>query len=70
VEKKCWKRPWPKARSRDPAVAEDIAKVMAITKAKIGEDWVDKMNKRGLPGQKVLDRWVELLAKWHGHARI
>ena len=45
---------------------EDIAKVMAITKAKIGDDWVDKMNKRGLPGQKVLDRWVELLAKWHG----
>lgn len=45
---------------------EDVAKVMAITKAKIGDDWVDKMNKRGLPGQKVLDRWLELLAKWNG----
>lgn len=45
---------------------EDIAKVIAITKEKIGDDWVDKMNKRSLPGKKVLDRWVELLAKWHG----
>jgi len=45
---------------------EDIKKVMDVTKEKIGHDWVDKMNKRGLPGQKVLDRWLELLAKWHG----
>jgi TRAP-type C4-dicarboxylate transport system substrate-binding protein len=45
---------------------EDVAKVIAITKEKIGDDWVDKMNKRSLPGKKVLDRWVELLAKWHG----
>ena len=45
---------------------EDTAKMQEVTKAKIASDWVDKMNKRGLPGQKVLDRWLELLAKWHG----
>ena len=44
----------------------DVAKMQEVTKAKIAADWVDKMNKRGLPGQKVLDRWLELLAKWHG----
>jgi TRAP-type C4-dicarboxylate transport system substrate-binding protein len=45
---------------------EDIAKVRSVAKEKIWSDWVDKMNKRGLAGQKVLDRWVELLEKWHG----
>jgi len=45
---------------------EDIAKVREVAKDKIWKDWVDKMNKKGLPGQKVLDRWLELLAKWHG----
>ncbi len=45
---------------------EDIAKLMKVSKEKIWDDWVDKMNKKGLPGQKVLDRWLELLARWHG----
>ena len=45
---------------------EDVAKMAEVTKAKIAAEWVDKMNKRGLPGQKVLDRWMELLAKWNG----
>jgi TRAP-type C4-dicarboxylate transport system substrate-binding protein len=45
---------------------EDIAKVRKVAKEKIWSDWVDKMNKRGLAGQKVLDRWVDLLTKWHG----
>jgi TRAP-type C4-dicarboxylate transport system substrate-binding protein len=45
---------------------EDVAKLMKISKEKIWDDWVEKMNKKNLPGQKVLDRWLELLAKWHG----
>lgn len=46
--------------------AQDVAKMQEVTKSKIAAEWVDKMNKRGLPGQKVLDRWLQLLAKWHG----
>ena len=45
---------------------EDFAKVRKVAKEKIWGNWVDKMKKRGLPGQKVMDRWLELLAKWHG----
>jgi TRAP-type C4-dicarboxylate transport system substrate-binding protein len=45
---------------------EDLAKVRKAAKEKIWSDWVKKMEKKGLPGQKVLDRWLELLAKWHG----
>lgn len=44
----------------------DLAKVKEVAREKIWKNWVDKMNERGLPGQKVLDRWLELLAKWHG----
>lgn len=47
---------------------EDKAKITKVAKEKIWKDWVEKMNKKGLPGQKVLDRWVELLAKWHGES--
>jgi TRAP-type transport system periplasmic protein len=49
---------------------EDIAKLMKVSKEKIWDDWVEKMNKRGLPGQKVLNRWLELLAKWHGTSKF
>jgi len=45
---------------------EDLAKVRKTAHDKIWKEWADKMNKRGLPGQKILDRWLELLAKWHG----
>lgn len=44
----------------------DIAEMTKVAREKIWSDWVKKMNEKGLPGQKVLDRWVELLAKWHG----
>lgn len=49
---------------------EDIAKVQDVAKAKIWDDWAGKMKEKGLPGQKVLDRWLELLAKWHGTSRF
>jgi len=49
---------------------EDIAKVKMVSKDKIWADWVNKMNEKGLPGQKVLDRWLELLAKWHGTSQF
>jgi len=45
---------------------EDLAKARKVAKEKIWSDWVKKMEEKGLPGQKVLDRWLELLAKWHG----
>jgi len=48
----------------------DIAKVQMASKEKIWAAWVDKMNKNGLPGQKVLDRWLELLAMWHGASQF
>lgn len=48
--------------------AEDFAKVRKVAREKIWSDWVKKMKKRGLPGQKVMDRWLELLAKWHGQS--
>jgi TRAP-type C4-dicarboxylate transport system substrate-binding protein len=47
---------------------EDFATVRKVAKEKIWADWVNKMNKKGLPGQKVMDRWLELLAKWHGES--
>ena len=45
---------------------EDLVKAREVAKEKIWSDWVKKMEQKGLPGQKVLDRWLELLAKWHG----
>jgi TRAP-type C4-dicarboxylate transport system substrate-binding protein len=49
---------------------EDVTKLMKISKEKIWDEWVAKMNKRSLPGQQVLDRWLELLAMWHGTAHF
>lgn len=46
--------------------AADIAKVKQVARDKIWKNWVSKMNEKGLPGQKVLDRWLELLGKWDG----
>ena len=48
--------------------AEDFAKVREVAREKIWSDWVKKIEKRKLPGQKVMDRWLELLAKWHGQS--
>jgi len=48
----------------------DVAKIREVTNDKVAAAWVAKMNKRGLPGQKVLDRWMELLAKWHGRSHF
>ena len=44
--------------------AADLVTLRKIARDKIWNEWVGKMNKRGLPGQKVLDRWLELNAKW------
>ena len=44
--------------------AEDLAFHIKTAKDTIWKAWVAKMNKRGLPGQKVLDRWIELNQKW------
>jgi len=45
---------------------QDTAKLEELAKDKIWKGWVEKMNKKGLPGQKVLDRWLQLLGKWEG----
>jgi TRAP-type C4-dicarboxylate transport system substrate-binding protein len=44
--------------------AADMELLMKIAKQTIWNGWIEKMNKRGLAGQKVLDRWLELNAKW------
>lgn len=49
---------------------QDVAELMKVSKKKIWDEWVEKMNKRGLPGQKVLDRWLKLVAKWHGRSKF
>jgi len=44
--------------------AEDDAYIRKIGKDVIWKEWVDNMNKKGLPGQKVLDAYIALLDKW------
>lgn len=50
--------------------AADVARVKEVARDKIWKNWVEKMNAKGLPGQKVLDRWLELLGKWHGTSKF
>ena len=42
----------------------DVATLRKIAKETIWKDWVNKMNKRGLPGQHVLDNWIKFNRKW------
>jgi len=42
----------------------DIAEMRQIAKDSVWSGWVKKMDDKGLPGQKVLDRWVELSKKY------
>lgn len=44
--------------------SEDVTLLLKTAKETVWKDWVAKMNKRGLPGQKVLDNWLKLNAKW------
>ena len=44
--------------------AEDEAYVKKVAEEVVFKDWVDNMNQKGLPGQKVLDTYVKILAKW------
>ena len=44
--------------------AEDAALLTKVSKENVSKEWVDKMNKKGLPGQKVLDAYTKILAKW------
>ena len=43
---------------------EDVAYVTKIAKETVWKEWVDKMNARGLPGQKALDTYLSALEKW------
>jgi TRAP-type C4-dicarboxylate transport system substrate-binding protein len=45
--------------------AEDVGNLKKIAKEVIWVKWVKKMEARGLAGQKVLDRWLELLQMHH-----
>lgn len=47
----------------NPPEAE-IAHVRQVAKDTIWKEWIEKMNKRGLPGQKVLDGYLSALEKW------
>lgn len=43
---------------------EDVALLEKTAQATVWKDWVEKMNKAGLPGQRVLDNWLKFNAKW------
>jgi TRAP-type C4-dicarboxylate transport system substrate-binding protein len=43
----------------DPSAA-DVAELKKLTQEKIWSAWVDRINKLGLNGQKILDNWVKL----------
>ena len=44
--------------------AEDIKEATAIAQNTVWKEWVEKMEKKGLPGQKVLDNYLRLVKKW------
>jgi TRAP-type C4-dicarboxylate transport system substrate-binding protein len=44
--------------------AADVALLEKTAKDLIWVNWVEKMKKRGLPGQEVLDKWIELNKKY------
>ncbi len=43
---------------------EDVALLEKTAKETVWKDWVEKINKKGLPGQRVLDNYLKLNAKW------
>jgi TRAP-type C4-dicarboxylate transport system substrate-binding protein len=43
---------------------EDQAAVRKAAKESVWNGWLDKMSKKGLPGQKVLDHYLKFLEKW------
>ena len=43
---------------------EEMAHVRKVAKETVWKSWVEKMNKKGLPGQKVLDNWLNYQEKW------
>jgi TRAP-type C4-dicarboxylate transport system substrate-binding protein len=44
--------------------AADVALLEKTAKNVVWVNWVQKMEKRGLPGQQVLDKWIELNKKY------
>ena len=55
------------ARSRRSKVsAEDKAELVNAAEEVVWAKWVEEINDRGLPGQKVLDKYVELNKKYQG----
>jgi TRAP-type C4-dicarboxylate transport system substrate-binding protein len=44
--------------------SEDAAYIKKVAQEHVWKEWVDNMNKKGLPGQKVLDAYSALLDKW------
>jgi TRAP-type C4-dicarboxylate transport system substrate-binding protein len=43
---------------------EDLAAARNVAKNTVWKDWVEKMNKKGLPGQKIFDAYLQDLDKW------
>ncbi len=44
--------------------AADVAAATQIAKKTVWQEWVEKMEKKGLAGQKVLDSYLSLVEKW------
>ena len=43
---------------------KDVAFVTNLAKETVWKEWIAKMNRSGLPGEKVLDNYLKLLKKW------
>ena len=50
--------------------AEDVTALKKIAKEEIWIKWVKKMEEKKLAGQKVLDRWLELLQFYHAQSPL
>jgi TRAP-type C4-dicarboxylate transport system substrate-binding protein len=44
--------------------AADVATLEKAAKEVVWVKWVERMNERGLPGQKVLEAWQQIYKKW------
>jgi TRAP-type C4-dicarboxylate transport system substrate-binding protein len=47
----------------EPSI-EDVRYVREVAEKTVWRDWVVKMNHRGVPGQQVLDRWIDCTKRW------
>lgn len=47
---------------------EDVAFLQKMAKEVVWKDWIEAMDKKGLPGKKVLDDYLKLIEKWEARS--